>query len=50
MLALPYPHVPNWLLWVSLIYPALYVALSLWLDARARASTGRASDRPTPPS
>ena len=43
MLALPYPRVPDWLLWASLVYPALYVALSLWLDARARASTGRAS-------
>jgi phosphatidylcholine synthase len=31
-----YPDVPVWLMWVSLIYPAFYLALSAWLDVRAR--------------
>jgi hypothetical protein len=31
-----YPTPPPWLMWVSLIYPAFYVALSAWLDVRAR--------------
>jgi phosphatidylcholine synthase len=31
-----YPSPPAWLMWVSLIYPAFYVALSVWLDRRAR--------------
>ena len=33
-----YPHVPGWLLAASLVYPAYYTWLSLWLDARARAA------------
>ncbi len=28
------PSVPAWLLWSSLIYPAYYTALSLWLNMR----------------
>lgn len=28
------PDVPAWLLWSGLIYPAYYVALSLWLNRR----------------
>jgi phosphatidylcholine synthase len=27
-------HPPAWLVWSSLIHPAYYVALSLWLTAR----------------
>ena len=33
-----YPRVPGWLVWLSLVYPAFYTALSLHLD-RARAGT-----------
>jgi phosphatidylcholine synthase len=29
-----YPKSPAWLVWLSLVYPALYVALSVYLDAR----------------
>jgi phosphatidylcholine synthase len=41
-----YPTPPAWLMWISLIYPAFYIALSAWLDIRARqisATTGRSS-------
>jgi hypothetical protein len=31
-----YPAPPAWLMWVSLVYPAFYIALSVWLDVRAR--------------
>jgi phosphatidylcholine synthase len=31
-----YPNAPSWLLAASLAYPVGYVALSIWLDARAR--------------
>ncbi|HEY0008357.1 MAG TPA: hypothetical protein VGB55_06515 [Tepidisphaeraceae bacterium] len=31
-----YPHVPAWLMIVSLIYPVAYISLSLWLDLKAR--------------
>ena len=31
-----YPNVSDGLLWASYVYPALYVALSAWLDAAAR--------------
>ena len=31
-----YPHTPSWLVGVSLVYPAFYVALSVALDRRAR--------------
>ena len=31
-----YPDVPAWLTWLSAIYPAFYVALSLYLDLKAR--------------
>lgn len=38
----PNPHdpegsIPSWLMWSSLVYPAVYVAASLHLDRRARA-------------
>jgi len=29
-----YPHPPVWLVLVSLVYPAFYVGLSLWLAPR----------------
>ncbi|CAN5824403.1 phosphatidylcholine synthase [soil metagenome] len=32
-----YPHPPEWMMWVSLLYPALYVGVSIWLW---RARTG----------
>ena len=28
------PDPPSWLVWVSLVYPAYYIALSLWLTMR----------------
>jgi phosphatidylcholine synthase len=31
---LVYPRVPGWVVGVSLIYPAFYAALSLWIDPR----------------
>lgn len=31
-----YPSVPHWMLWLSLVYPVLYLALSVWLDIRSR--------------
>ena len=31
-----YPLVPEWLFWLSLVYPVFYTALSLHLDAQAR--------------
>ncbi len=31
-----YPDIPNWLLVTSLIYPTLYVILSIWLDITGR--------------
>ena len=33
---LVYPRVPAWLVWVSLIYPAFYVTLSILLDPKRR--------------
>jgi phosphatidylcholine synthase len=33
---LRYPTPPAWLVWLSLIYPAYYLALSILLDRRAR--------------
>jgi phosphatidylcholine synthase len=36
-----YPHVPAWVTWVSLIYPAFYLALSAWLDVRSRSASPR---------
>ena len=38
-----YPRVPGWLLWASLVYPAFYAALSVWLDARGRAAARRSA-------
>ncbi len=37
-----YPNVPLWLVWISFIYPAMYVLLSIYLDlsTRARRATG----------
>jgi phosphatidylcholine synthase len=29
-----YPDVPEWVLWTSLVYPAFYVGVSVWLDVR----------------
>ncbi|HEX2091480.1 MAG TPA: hypothetical protein VHG28_03720 [Longimicrobiaceae bacterium] len=37
-----YPHVPGGLLWASLVYPALYAALSVYLDAARRRGPPRA--------
>ena len=34
-----YPAPPAWVMWVSLIYPAFYIALSVWLDMKARQSS-----------
>jgi len=31
-----YPTPPGWLMWVSLVYPAFYIALSAWLDVKSR--------------
>lgn len=31
-----YPDVPTWLAWVSFIYPAMYVVLSVYLDVSSR--------------
>jgi phosphatidylcholine synthase len=31
-----YPHVPSWVTAASLIYPAFYAGLSVWLDVRGR--------------
>jgi phosphatidylcholine synthase len=31
-----YPHTPSWLVWLSLAYPAFYVALSVALDRRGK--------------
>ncbi len=45
MLAM-YPDVPAWLVWVSFIYPALYVALSTYLDVSVRR---RSDAAPGPP-
>ena len=36
-----YDHVPNWLMALSLIYPAAYIALSVWLDLKLRRTPGR---------
>ena len=38
-----YPSPPALLMWVSLIYPAFYMALSVWLDAKARHSSATAA-------
>ena len=35
-----YPTPPAWLMWVSLIYPAFYIALSVWLDVKSRTARG----------
>jgi phosphatidylcholine synthase len=43
-----YPTPPEWLMWVSLVYPAFYIALSAWLDVRSRqisATTGSSASR-----
>ena len=40
-----YPNPPAWLMWVSLIYPAFYVALSAWLDVRSRQTSAIAGTR-----
>jgi phosphatidylcholine synthase len=34
-----YPRPAAWVMWASLIYPAFYVALSVWLDVRSRRQT-----------
>ena len=31
-----YPNVPAWLLWLSLVYPAWYTGLSVYLDLKSR--------------
>ena len=36
VIALLYPKAPRWLVLVSLVYPAVYVALSFWLDRQTR--------------
>lgn len=33
-----FPAVPPWLMWTSLLYPAAYLFLSIWLDLQTRAS------------
>jgi len=43
-----YPTPPAWLMWVSLIYPAFYIALSASLDVRSRqisATAGSSASR-----
>ena len=49
VIALLYPDAPRSLVWASLVYPALYVGLSLWLDLRAR-RLGATSAQGTEPS
>lgn len=36
VLLIDYRHPPLWLVWLSLLYPVFYTALSLWLDKRTR--------------
>ena len=36
LLATPYPDVPAWALWASLLYPAFYAAVSIYLDRQGR--------------
>ena len=31
-----YPDAPRWLIWLSLVYPAIYTAASIHLDRRTR--------------
>lgn len=31
-----YPDVPGWMIWLSLVYPAIYTAVSIHLDRRTR--------------
>lgn len=33
-----YDHPPAWAVWLSLVYPAFYLGLSVWLDVRSRAA------------
>jgi phosphatidylcholine synthase len=40
-----YPNAPAWLIGISLIYPAYYTVLSLWLDRSARAESAAANPR-----
>jgi phosphatidylcholine synthase len=40
-----YPNPPAWVMYVSLIYPAFYVALSVWLDVRSRQTSAIAGTR-----
>ena len=35
-MAWDYPRAPAWMMWLSLVYPAFYTVLSLWLDPRRR--------------
>jgi phosphatidylcholine synthase len=35
-----YPAIPLWLMWISLIYPAFYVVLSVYLDLKTRRDSG----------
>jgi phosphatidylcholine synthase len=39
-----YPTPPRWLLALSLVYPAYYVVLSVWLDARRRREISGAAE------
>lgn len=43
-----YPDVPEWLIWVSLVYPLLYTALSFYLD-RQRGGAGRTASHDVDP-
>ena len=36
-----YDAPPAWAVWLSLVYPVFYVALSIWLDATSRASRAK---------
>lgn len=38
-LLIDYPKAPSWLIWLSLVYPAVYTILSLWLDSQAKRQT-----------
>ena len=31
-----YPNAPSWLIWLSLVYPAAYTVLSVWLDSQMK--------------
>ena len=41
-----YPRVPGWVTAVSLVYPAFYVGLSVWLDWRGRRAARRVAGVP----